>query len=215
MCLFRGFCVFSVSLSVKICIELFYQFLYNKGVKEQEREAGGTGGKGPQERTQKDNMDEIKDIYNRELYQPFVEYCAAHGYRTMRDLGCYDFRLLGRREDFSPMLITRIKAVYAAYQKTATEKAEASAPRRRSAQAVSLVMETQLLLQMREFLQSNSNRIVTLDELFRAINGQLKRTRIVKLLTDAPWCVQVDRGTYYWNGTSGMVEEQVAKVSMG
>ena len=72
-----------------------------------------------------------------------------------------------------------------------------------------------LLLQMREFLQSNSNRIVTLDELFRAINGQLKRTRIVKLLTDAPWCVQVDRGTYYWNGTSGMVEEQVAKVSMG
>lgn len=37
-------------------------------------------------------MDEIKDIYNRELYQPFVEYCAAHGYRTMRDLGCYDFR---------------------------------------------------------------------------------------------------------------------------
>ncbi len=30
-------------------------------------------------------MDEIKDIYNRELYQPFVEYCAAHGYRTMRD----------------------------------------------------------------------------------------------------------------------------------
>ena len=43
-------------------------------------------------------MDMIKDIYNRELYQPFVEYCATHGYHTMRDLGCYDFRLLGRRE---------------------------------------------------------------------------------------------------------------------
>ena len=72
-------------------------------------------------------MDMIKDIYNRELYQPFVEYCATHGYHTMRDLGCYDFRLLSRREDFSPMLITRIKAVYAAYQKQEAEKAEAAA----------------------------------------------------------------------------------------
>ena len=78
-------------------------------------------------------MDMIKDIYNRELYQPFVEYCATHGYHTMRDLGCYDFRLLSRREDFSPMLITRIKAVYPAYQKSAAEKAEAGVPRRRAA----------------------------------------------------------------------------------
>ena len=69
-------------------------------------------------------MDMIKDIYNRELYQPFVEYCATHGYHTMRDLGCYDFRLLSRREDFSPMLITRIKAVYAAYQKQEAERSE-------------------------------------------------------------------------------------------
>ena len=144
-------------------------------------------------------MDEIKDIYNRELDQPFVEYCAAHGYRTMRDLGCYDFRLLSRREGFSPMLITRIRAVYTAYQKSEAEKAEAAAPRRRTAQPMSLVMETQLLLQMREFLQRNSSRTVSLDELFRAAGGQLKRTRIVKLLTDVPWCCQVDRTTYYWN----------------
>ena len=38
----------------------------------------------------------------------------------------------------------------------------------------------------------------TLDELFQAAGGQLKRTRIVKLLSDAPWCGQVDRNTYYW-----------------
>ena len=73
-------------------------------------------------------MDEIKDVYSREVYRPFVEYCAAHGYRTMKDLGCYDFRLLSRREDFSPALITRIKAVYAAYQKSQAEKSEPAVP---------------------------------------------------------------------------------------
>ena len=147
-------------------------------------------------------MDEIKDIYNRELYQPFVEYCAAHGYRTMRDLGCYDFRLLSHREDFSPMLITRIKAVYTAYQKSAAEKAEAGVPRRRAAAPISLVMETQLLLQMRAYLQGHQDATVTLDELFHAAGGQLKRTRMVKLLADAPWCCQVDRNTYFWRETA-------------
>lgn len=194
-------------LSVKICIELCCQILYNNRVNVDDGKTGA-GEKGARERTQKSKMDEIKDIYNRELYQPFVDYCAAHGYRTMRDLGCYDFRMLGCREDFSPMLITRIKAVYAAYQKSAAEKAEADAPRKKAAQPISLVMETQLLLQMREFLRTNSGRMVTLDELFRAAGGQLKRTRIVKLLTDAPWCVQVDRGTYYWNG--GAAKSQAA-----
>lgn len=157
-------------------------------------------------------MDEIKDIYNRELYQPFVEYCAAHGYRTMRDLGCYDFRLLSHREGFSPMLITRIKAVYAAYQKSEAEKSEAAAPRRRAAQPISLVMETQLLLQMRDFLWSNSSRAVSLDELFQAAGGQLKRTRIAKLLSDAPWCVQVERGVYYWNDSVPVSRKSAAGV---
>ena len=142
-------------------------------------------------------MDEIKDIYNRELYRPFVEFCAAHGYRTMRDLGCYDFRLLSRREGFSPMLITRIKAVYAAYQKSEAEKSEAAAPRRRTAQPISLVMETQLLLQM-----------------FRAAGGQLKRTRIAKLLSDAPWCIQVERGTYYWNDNAPAPRKSVAELQV-
>lgn len=141
-------------------------------------------------------MDEIKDVYSRELYQPFVEYCSAHGYRTMRDLGCYDFRLLSRRKDFTPMLITRIKAVYAAYQKQHSEKEEV--PVRRGAQTMSLVMETQLLLRLREYVGNNRFRAVTLDELFRELDGQLKRARIVKLLADAPWCSQVDRNTYFW-----------------
>jgi len=145
-------------------------------------------------------MDEIKDIYNRDLYQPFVEYCAAHGYRTMRDLGCYDFRLLSRRPDFSPMLITRIKAVYAAYRKRETEKEESAVPRRRAAQPISLVVETQLLLKLREYIANNCFRTVTLDELFRELDGQLKRTHIAKLLADAPWCRQVDRNTYFWDG---------------
>lgn len=154
-------------------------------------------------------MDEIKDIYNREVYQPFVEYCTTHGYHTMRDLGCYDFRLLSRRKDFSPMLITRIKAVYAAYQKKEAEKVEAAAPRRRGPQPVSLVMETQLLLKLREYLFNNSFRAVTLDELFQELGGQLKRTRITKLLADAAWCRQVDRNTYHWNG-GGPVLQRVA-----
>ena len=159
-------------------------------------------------------MDEIKDIYNRELYRPFVEFCAAHGYRTMRDLGCYDFRLLSRREGFSPMLITRIKAVYAAYQKSEAEKSEAAAPRRRTAQPISLVMETQLLLQMRDFLMNNNTRPVSLDELFRAAGGQLKRTRIAKLLSDAPWCIQVERGTYYWNDNAPAPRKSVAELQV-
>lgn len=159
-------------------------------------------------------MDEIKDVYNRELYLPFVEYCSAHGYRTMRDLGCYDFRLLSRREDFSPMLITRIKAVYTAYQKREAEKAEAAAPRRRCAQPVSLVMETQLLLRLREYLSCNSGRIVTLEELFRAADGQLKRTRIVKLLADVPWCCQVDRSSYFWKGEAQAPAPQQPRYSI-
>ena len=145
-------------------------------------------------------MDEIKDVYSREVYRPFVEYCAAHGYRTMKDLGCYDFRLLSRREDFSPELITRIKAVYAAYQKSQAEKSEPAATRRRPPQALSLVEETNLLLRLRAFLQQNCNRTVSLDELFREAEGQLKRTRIVKLLTGVAWCCQVNRNTYYWAG---------------
>lgn len=153
-------------------------------------------------------MDEIKDIYNRDLYQPFVKYCAAHGYRTMRDLACYDFRLLSRRQDFTPILITRIKAVYAAYQKQEAEKAEAAAPRRRAAEPISLVMETQLLLRLREYISNNHFRAVTLDELFRELDGQLKRTRIAKLLADAPWCRQVDRNTYYWSGAKAPLMQQ-------
>ena len=159
-------------------------------------------------------MDMIKDIYNRELYQPFVEYCATHGYHTMRDLGCYDFRLLSRREDFSPMLITRIKAVYAAYQKQEAEKAEAAAPRRRNAaQPVSLVVETQLPLKLRDYLANNSFRTVSLDELFQELHGQLKRTRISKLLADAHWCQQVDRNTFYWNDSGALPVLQTVSVS--
>ena len=144
-------------------------------------------------------MDEIKDIYNRDIYRPFVDFCNTHGYRTMRDLACYDFRLLSRREDFSPMLITRIKAVYAAYKRREEEEKKAEAPvRRRSPAAVSPVVETQLLLQLREYLCRNSDRIVTLEELYRETGGRLKRTRIAKLLADAAWCCQVDRNSYFW-----------------
>jgi hypothetical protein len=143
-------------------------------------------------------MDEIKDIYNRDIYRPFVEFCSTHGYRTMRDLACYDFRLLSRREDFSPMLITRIKAVYAAYKRREEEKKVEAPVRRRSPAAVSPVVETQLLLQLREYLCRNSGRIVTLEELYRETGGRLKRTRIAKLLADAAWCCQVDRNNYFW-----------------
>ena len=156
------------------------------------------GGSGPGERILR-KMDEIKDIYNREIYRPFVEFCSAHGYRTMRDLGCYDFRLLSRREDFSPMLITRIKAVYAAYKRQEEEKKTAeAAPKRRSPAPISPVMETQLLLQLRDYLRRNSSRLVTLEELYRETGGRLKRTRITKLLADAPWCCQVDRTRFFW-----------------
>ena len=84
----------------------------------------------------------------------------------------------------------------------AAEKAEAGVPRRRAAAPISLVMETQLLLQMRAYLQGHQDATVTLDELFHAAGGQLKRTRIVKLLADAPWCCQVDRNTYFWRETA-------------
>ena len=145
-------------------------------------------------------MDEIQEIYSREIYRPFVEFCHAHGYRTMRDLGCYDLRLLSRREDFSPMLITRIQAVYAAYRRREEERkaAEAPAARRRSPQPISPVEETQLLLQLRDYLRRNSSRLVTLEELYRETGGRLKRTRITKLLADAPWCCQVDRTRFFW-----------------
>jgi len=162
-------------------------------------------------------MDEIKDIYSRELYRPFVEYCAAHGYRTMRDLGCYDFRLLSRRPDFTPMLITRIKAVYTAYRKREAEKTEAAVPRRRTSQPISLVVETQMLLQLREYVANNRFRTVTLDELFQELDGQLKRTHIAKLLADAPWCRQVDRNTYFWNesGQTALQSEDVREDAAG
>lgn len=147
-------------------------------------------------------MDEIKDIYSREVYRPFVEYCAAHGYRTMRDLGCYDFRLLSRREDFTPTLITRIRAVYTAYQKSQVEKEDPALSRRRTPQPLSPVEETSLLLRLRAFLQDHQDRTVSLDEFYRELDGQLKRTRIVKLLSGAAWCRQVDRNTYYWAGSA-------------
>ena len=145
-------------------------------------------------------MDEIQEIYSREIYRPFVEFCHAHGYRTMRDLGCYDLRLLSRREDFSPMLITRIQAVYAAYRRREEERkaAEAPAARRRSPQPISPVEETQLLLQLRDCLRQNSSRCVSLEELYRETGGRLKRTRIAKLLAGASWCGQRDRTSFFW-----------------
>ena len=52
-----------------------------------------------------------------------------------------------------------------------------------------------------------------MDELFQELHGQLKRTRISKLLADAHWCQQVDRNTFYWNDSGALPVLQTVSVS--
>ena len=50
-------------------------------------------------------MEEIREVYNREVYDPFVEYCELHNYRTMKDLVRFPFGPLTVTQELPPALL--------------------------------------------------------------------------------------------------------------
>lgn len=109
----------------------------------------------------------------------------------MDDLARCSFEELGIAADLSVGIVSRIQAVYRAYQKSnfieSTSVKKAAAP-----QAVkeedSAVVEA--------YFRANASKLIHMNEIVRATG--LKKAAVAAVLAKAPWCREVDGSTYFY-----------------
>ncbi|WP_312645592.1 hypothetical protein [Hydrogenoanaerobacterium sp.] len=144
-------------------------------------------------------MSDIKDIYNKDIYTPFLSYCEKSRYKTMQDLAKCPFHLLSQQPDISPLLSSRIRTVFNTYLK-ANPSEFSAAKARMGTKTAPAMSDVQLQIALEQYFQENAKRIVVAAEAVKAVNGRAKRADVVRILEQASWCQTVDKGTFYYTG---------------
>ena len=156
-------------------------------------------------------MNDISEIYNKPKYLPFLIYCREHHYKKMEDLARCPFHLLTKEPGFTPLLASRVKAVYITFCKSeknagqentsaAGEPSESEPPKAAiKAPAVPKTLsEPELVILLHAYFQKNSDRLISVDDAFKAAGGRAKRAEITKILQNVAWCRIVDKGTFFY-----------------
>lgn len=141
-------------------------------------------------------MDDIKEIYFGENYEPFLEYCELHQYKTMADLAKVPFAALSSLIGISPVLVSRIRMIFLAYLKKNPECLQAAAKHTKKAKAAAPIPDG-LELKLQEYFCKNPDTLLRLADIAKAV-GNAKRGDILKLLESAPWCKMVDANTFFY-----------------
>lgn len=119
------------------------------------------------------------------------------------------FHLLREQTDFSPMLISRIQAVYTSYRKSAAciplEQAapvpadvQSCAPAPQPPKPKQAVTEPELLKQLKKYFEDNRDSLITLNDAVKAMGGKVKKTQVLNILQNVAWCKAVDKATFFY-----------------
>lgn len=140
-------------------------------------------------------MEEIREIYNREIYDPFLEYCELHHYHTMQDLVRFPFGPLAMSQELSPSLLNRVKTTFYMYCKKHPEMLGKAAGKPS--------VDTQKIgPQLEYYFQQNAARLIHISDLVKAMGSQFKRADILTTLEHSPWCKVVDKNTFFYSPES-------------
>ena len=136
-------------------------------------------------------MDEIREIYNREVYDPFLDYCERNNYRTMQDLIRFPFGPLALSEELPAPLLNRVKTTFYMYVKKHPEVLRKAAQK-------SAVDTKQLAPQLEKYFAQNANKLINITDVMKSVGGGYKRADVQQLLEQATWCKVVDKSTYFY-----------------
>ncbi|MEM1484576.1 hypothetical protein V6615_06805 [Oscillospiraceae bacterium PP1C4] len=145
-------------------------------------------------------MSDITEVYSKETYLPFIRYCQQHQYKTMADLEKCPFHLLSGEPGFSTLLVSRIKSVYISFCKTLPKESAAAvkAENYRRPQTSKAMTEPELVIFLRKYFEENCEKLITLNDAAKAVEGRAKRTDISKILQQVIWCRPVDKATFFY-----------------
>ena len=143
-------------------------------------------------------MAKIKEIYGKDAYYPFILYCENHGYSDMTDLPKCEFHKLQGEPEISQSLLSRIKTIYILYCK---QHAAEFMPIKRAAPkpSKSSVPDAEIEGELEVYFQSNSDKLIHISDISKAIGKKVKRSDIIRILESAPWCKAVDDTTFFYS----------------
>ncbi|WP_101910448.1 hypothetical protein [Marasmitruncus massiliensis] len=155
-------------------------------------------------------MSDISEIYNKPKYLPFLIYCREHHYKAMEDLARCPFHLLTKEPGFTPLLASRVKAVYITFCKAGKntdnmqgQTGECPEPEQPKAAVKAPVLpktlsEPELVILLHAYFEKNGDRLISIDDACKAAGGRAKRAEIAKILQNVAWCRIVDKGTFFY-----------------
>ncbi|WRS28723.1 hypothetical protein U6B65_06205 [Oscillospiraceae bacterium MB08-C2-2] len=139
-------------------------------------------------------MDEIKEIYCNESYSSFLNYCELHNYKRMRDLVNCRFEELPELIHISPVLLSRIKSVYALYFKKHPDQRPSFKPVKAKAAPNTDALREQLL----EVFKQNADQLIRITDIAKAVGKGATRSQIIHVLEHQTWCRIVDNTTFFY-----------------
>lgn len=146
-------------------------------------------------------MDEIKMIYSNESYENFLSYCELHNYKTMRDLLDCPFDELSNLIDITPALVGRIRTIFVLYTKKHPDTMKRPRPTKAKskAKAAPTVDMEELKENLLAFFKQNTNKLIHISDIAKAVGSGVKRTDIIHVLERQKWCQIVDSTTFFYS----------------
>lgn len=143
-------------------------------------------------------MAKIKDIYSNDSYYPFLLFCESHGLSEMKDLAKCPFHKLRSEADVSALLLSKIKAIFISYCRTHTSeflisKKPAAKPVKKA------IPDSEIESELQSYFESNADKLLHITDITKFIGKKSKRSDVVRILAQAPWCKEVDSTTYFYS----------------
>lgn len=138
-------------------------------------------------------MEQIREVYSREVYYPFVEYCELHNYRTMKDLIRFPFGPLAITQELSPALLNRVKTTFYMYCKKHPEILRKTAEQKPAEDTLKIEKE------LEQYFQQHADKLIHISEVMKALGKGYKRTDVLMILEHASWCKTVDKSTFFYS----------------
>ena len=98
---------------------------------------------------------------------------------------------------FTPLLASRVKAVYDSYCKT---QGIAQPVRQAVEPAGKAFAEPELVKWLYAYFQKHQEKLVTVSELVKELSGRAGRPAVLKVLQNVSWCSAVDKNTFFYSG---------------
>ncbi|MBW7572149.1 hypothetical protein [Caproiciproducens faecalis] len=146
-------------------------------------------------------MDEIKEIFCGDSYNPFLDYCELHNYKQMSDLINCRFEELPELIGISSILLSRIKAICILYFKKHPECRTLLRSSKAKTKAKTAPKTDDLPDRLLVVFQQNANKLIHISEITKDLGKGVKRNDIIHVLEHQSWCKIVDGSTFFYSPT--------------